>query len=125
MRKIIEKFAPLGVVAAAASCTACFPALAGIASALGLGVFVTYEKEALMIMQILIIVTILFAYLSYRRTKYIPSFVILTFSGCMMLYSWYITYNASIFYIGMIGIVLTSFWNLILERKYSTCKVKL
>lgn len=39
MTRVSDKAGALGSVASAASCPACFPALAGLGSAMGLGVF--------------------------------------------------------------------------------------
>jgi mercuric ion transport protein len=48
--KLIEKLGSGGVVFAALSCTACFPALGGIASALGLGFLSHFEGIAINIL---------------------------------------------------------------------------
>jgi mercuric ion transport protein len=124
MKNFLDKLAPLGVVGAAASCSACFPALAGIGSVLGLGVLASYEREALMVMQIFIGLSMLFAYLSFRRTGYKPSFIISLLSGGMMFFSWYVLYHPAIFYLGMLGLVGAAFWNLWIEKKHPHCAIK-
>ncbi len=122
--KKIEKFAPLGIVAAAASCSACFPALAGIGSVLGLGVFAAYERQALIVMQVVIFLSMFFAYLGYRRTKYKLSLILSLVSGSVMLYSWYVHYYEIVFFAGLIGLIVAAFWNLWLEKHNPFCKVK-
>lgn len=122
MKHLIEKFTPFGAIFSAAICPACFPALAGLGSTFGLTFFAHYEKEALIIMQIFIALSVIFAFLSYKRTKYIPSFVISVLSGGIMFFSWYISYHPFAFYTGILGLIISAFWNIWIERKLPSCK---
>ncbi len=45
MKRLIDKFASVGSVPVAAGCSACFPALTGLASLLGITAFAAYEAE--------------------------------------------------------------------------------
>jgi len=122
MKNIFEKFLPFGTVLSAAACPACFPALAAVGSAFGLSFFAQYEREALVVMQIFMILTMVLFYVSYRRTKFLPSFIIGLLAGGLMFFAWYVAYTPFIFYLGMTGIISVSFWNLWLERKIPSCK---
>jgi len=122
MKYLIEKFTPFGAIFAAAICPACFPALAGLGSAFGLTFFVHYEKEALIIMQLFIALSVFFAFLSYKRTKYTISFAISILSGGVMFFSWYVIYHPFVFYAGIFGLIISAFWNIWIERKLPSCK---
>ncbi len=78
---ILEKLSPVGTVVAAAGCPVCFPALAAVGSVLGLGAFAAYENEFLIVMQVLMGLNLLLFWVSYRRTRYLPSFLVGVGSG--------------------------------------------
>jgi len=121
-KKMAEKFAPLGAVVAAAGCPVCFPALAGLGSALGLSLFARYEPQFLVLVQIFVILSMYLAYVSYKRTKNKYSLALSLISGLAMFFTWYAIYSPVVFYSGMFGLVLGAIWNFILERKLPSCK---
>lgn len=116
-----EIFAPFGSVLAAAGCPACFPALAGLASLFGIGALASYEAELLIATQFLVAVSMLFAWRSYRRTHFTPSLSIALVSGAAVFFSWYIWWNENIIYLGFAGLIITALWNILLERRASSC----
>ncbi len=119
--RTFEKLAPLGTVIAAAGCPACFPALAGLGSALGLGVFARYESQFLILIQVFVVISMLLAFVSYRRTKNIVSLFVALVSGIAMFATWYIAYSPAIYYAGMAGFIFSTVWNFYLESKLSNC----
>ena len=118
---VIEKIAPIGSLIAAAGCPVCFPALAGLGSALGLGLFARFESQFLILMQMLIIVSLFLAFVSYKRTHNKISLAFAVLSGGILFVSWYVYYVAIIYYMGMFGLIITAGWNFWLESKLSTC----
>jgi hypothetical protein len=123
LKHIGEKFVPVGSVLAAAGCPVCFPALAGFASLLGVGAFAAYEAELLILTQILVALSMLFAWRSYRRTAYKPSLVIALISGVLVFFSWYVWWQDIIIYSAFAGLVMSAFWNIWLERRAGTCEL--
>ena len=112
---------PIGSVLAAAGCPACFPALTGLASLLGITALAAYEAELLIVTQILVLFSMLFAWRSYRRTSYKPTFMIALLSGLLVFFSWYVWWNSVIIYTAFVGLIVTAFWNIWLERRCNHC----
>jgi mercuric ion transport protein len=124
MKHLAEKFAPVGSVLAAAGCPACFPALTGLASVLGITAFAAYEAELLIVTQILVVVSMLFAWRSYRRTRYKPSLALALTSGFLVFFSWYIWWQDIIIYSAFAGLIISAFWNIWLEKRCGRCEAK-
>ncbi len=124
MKHLSEKFVPLGSVLAAAGCPVCFPALTGLASLLGISAFAAYEAELLILTQILVALSMLFAWRSYQRTAYKPSLVIALTSGGLVFFSWYVWWQDIIIYSAFAGLIISAFWNIWLERQIGRCVVK-
>ena len=121
MKHLLEKMTPIGSVLAAAGCPACFPALTGLASLLGITALAAYEAELLIVTQILVLFSMLFAWRSYRRTGYKPSFMIALLSGLLIFFSWYVWWNSVVIYTAFVGLIVTALWNIWLERRYNRC----
>lgn len=111
----------MGSVLAAAGCPVCFPALTGFASLLGISAFAAYEAELLILTQLLVALSMLFAWRSYRRTAYKPSLVIALISGVLVFFSWYVWWQDIVIYSAFAGLIISAFWNIWLERRVETC----
>lgn len=124
MNHLPEKFAPVGSVLAAAGCPVCFPALTGLASFLGITALAVHEAQLLIVTQILVAASMLFAWRSYRRTRYKPSYVIALISGFLVFFSWYVWWKDIVIYSAFVGLIISAFWNIWLEKRYGDCEVK-
>jgi hypothetical protein len=121
---LLEKFTPVGSVLAAAGCPVCFPALTGLASLLGITALAAYEAQLLIVTQILVAASMLFAWRSYRRTRYRPSYAMALISGFLVFFSWYVWWQDIIIYSAFAGLIISAFWNIWLEKRYGDCEVK-
>ncbi len=122
LSKLIEKLGSSGVLFAALSCTACFPALGGIASALGLGFLSQFEGMAINILMPIFAAIGLLAgiYKWYRSRSHIrgfltvfgPSLVLLT------LYPlWQYAWSNYLFYAGLSLMIIMSFLEIIIPTR--------
>ena len=124
MNHLLEKFTPVGSGWAAAGGPVCVPALTGLASLLGITALAAYEAQLLIVTQILVAASMLFAWWSYRRTRYKPSYSIALISGFLVFFSWYVWWHDIVIYSAFAGLIISAFWNIWLERRYGDCEVK-
>ena len=89
MKSYIEKIPSIGAIIAAAGCPICFTALAAVGSVFGLGALAAFESQFLIITQIFVELSVLFAVISFRRTGQKLSLSIALISGVLFFGSWY------------------------------------
>jgi mercuric ion transport protein len=116
-KSYLEKVPSIGAIIAAAGCPICFPALAAIGSMFGLGALAAYENQFLIITQIFVVLSLIFAVISFRRTGSRPSLAIALVSGALFFGSWYVYWNPFIVYTALAGIFITAIWNTVLEKR--------
>jgi mercuric ion transport protein len=123
MKQLLEKAPSVGAIVAAAGCPVCFPALAAVGSVFGLGALAAYESQFILLTQAFIVLSVVFAVVSYRRTHYKPSLLTAILSGVLFFIAWYVIGNTALIYLGMVGIFLTAMWNIYIENRVKTCAV--
>lgn len=128
INKIADKIGSGGVWLAALSCTACFPALGSLASALGLGFLSTFEGIAVNTLLPIFASIALLAniYNGYKHKNKIrgslsiagPLAVLLT------LYPlWQYDWSTYLFYVGIILMVVMSIMDVVKPVKEPLCRV--
>ncbi len=120
MNKNIEKTWPLWVLIATAGCPACFPAIAGIASSMGITFLQWYGMIMAKIALVFIVISMLLAYLSYKRNKFKATFYLTEFAWSIMLISYFIGFIV-VYYIFLIILIGSSVWNFFIDRKLKSC----
>ena len=120
MKKLLEIAPSIGAVIAAAGCPICFPALAAVGSLFGLGAFAAYESQFIVLTQVFIAMSMIFAFLSYRRTQYVPSLIVSIISGVLFFVAWYAIKSTALIYFSMAGLFVTAIWNIITEKRKSS-----
>jgi mercuric ion transport protein len=123
MKENLDKLPAFGAVIAAAGCPVCFPALAAVGSVFGIGALAAYESQLIILTQIFVILSMVFAVVSYRRTQYKPSLIIALVSGVLIFGTWYLFWNPVIVYLGLAGISGVAVWNIILENRIRACRI--
>jgi mercuric ion transport protein len=113
----LEKIPSVGAVIAAAGCPLCFPALAAVGSAFGFGALAAYENQFLLITQIFVALSVLFAVVSYRRTRSKLPLTMTVVGAVLFFAAWYILWHPTIIYLGLAGIFVAAIWNVILEKR--------
>ena len=107
----------MGAIVAAAGCPICFPALAAVGSVFGLGALAAYESQFLIITQIMVVLSLIFSVVSYRRTSYKSPLVLAICSGILFFGSWYLMFNQVLIYIALAGILTSAVWNTAVEKR--------
>ncbi len=122
MKHYWEKVPSFGAIVAAAGCPICFPALAAVGSVFGLSALAAYENQFILVTQIFVALSLVFAVLSFRRTRVKLSLMIALLSGVLIFGSWYIFWNEALVYLGLAGIFISAVWNIRLEKRIRECK---
>ena len=121
MKSQLEKLPSFGAIVAAAGCPICFPALAAIGSVFGLGALAAYENELIIVTQLLLVLSVVFAVVSFRRTKRKSTLFITILSVILIFGSWYLFWSEALVYFGFAGVLIAAVWNLFLERHVRQC----
>ncbi|WP_345293111.1 organomercurial transporter MerC [Kangiella marina] len=126
--KVADKVGSGGVWLAALSCTACFPALGSLASALGLGFLSTFEGIAINILLPIFASIALLANI-YNWYKYKNLFrgffsILGPLAVLLTLYPlWAYGWSSYLFYCGILLMVIMSVLDIIKPVKEPSCKI--
>jgi mercuric ion transport protein len=117
LRRWTEKFGTTGALVAALACPICFPKLAIVGAALGLGIVAPYEKYFALGVQALFVVAFAGQVLSYQahRNKWL-----LAFSGLVtaVLFAGYYAVPSSILLqVSLAGLVIASIWQVVAIKR--------
>lgn len=128
LNKILDKVGSGGVWIAALSCTACFPALGSLASALGLGFLSTFEGIAvntlLPIFATLALVVNIYNW--YSNKNHLRGSLSITgpIAVLLTLYPlWQYNWSTYLFYFGICLMVIMSVLDIVKPVKERACKV--
>lgn len=118
---VVEKIATLGALLAAAACPACFPMLAIVGTALGLGIFRPFEGWVFVVFQILVLIALFGNILSFFRHRCVLPLIIGVASPVLVFFALYISFNQPLLYLGLFGLVAASVLNFIAKRQCARC----
>lgn len=121
MRSFIEKFGSSGAFLAALACPICFPKLAIIGAAVGLGAFAPYEKYVALVVQALFALSLVGHLLAYRvhRNKWLVGFAGLT--TLLLFAGYYVIPSAILLEISLLALVVGSVWQYLEMKRCSKC----
>jgi mercuric ion transport protein len=128
INKLLDKVGSGGVWMAALSCTACFPALGTLASALGLGFLSSFEGIAvntlLPIFASLVLLVNLYNWYQVKNHVIGALSIVGPIAVLLTLYPlWRYDWSTYLFYFGISSMVIMSVVDMIKPRKERTCKV--
>jgi len=118
---VVEKIGTIGAVLAAAACPACFPMLAVLGTALGLGVFHSFEGWVFTWFQILVVVAMLGNLFSFVRHRREYSLIIGLAGPVLIFFALHVWFNQILLYIGLFGLVAASVLNYFANRQCARC----
>jgi len=121
---VIEKIGTIGAVLAAAACPACFPMLAVVGTALGLGIFRPFEGWVFTVFQILVIIAMSGNIVSFFRHRRVIPLMIGLASPLLIFFALYIRFDQLLLYLGLLGLAAASVLNFIANRQCARCATK-
>jgi mercuric ion transport protein len=116
-----QKFGTAGAFLAALACPICFPKLALIGAALGLGIFAPYERYIALAVQAFFVLALCGQVLAYRshRNKWLLGLAI--FTTALMFLAYYVTPSSILLQIALVGLVAGSVWQVLEARRCAKC----
>ncbi len=117
----IDKIGTFGSFLAAAACPACFPLLAVVGSAIGLGVLRPFEGKVFLAFQLLVVAAMLGNIISYFNHHRALPLLIGTISPGLIFFALYIRFHSVILYSALLGLAIASVMNLIANRRCRKC----
>ena len=120
-RTFVEKFGTVGAVVAALACPICFPKLALVGAALGLGIFAPYERYIALGVQALYVIALVGQGLAYRshRNKWLLSLAV--GNTALMFIAYYVIPSSILLQISLLGLVAASIWQVVEARRCAKC----
>ena len=120
-RPSLEKLGTFGAVLAALACPICFPKLAIIGVALGLGVFAPFEGYVVLAVQALFVVVFVGQWVAFRRHR---NRWLLSLSAAVTLLvfiGYYVVPSAILLQIALAGLAAASVWLVVELRRCAKC----
>ncbi len=114
---VIEKVGSVGAILAALACPACFPVLAVVSTALGLGIFRPFEGWVFVVFQILVLIALVGNILSFSRHRRVLPLILGAISPTLIFSVLYVRFNQPLLYVGLCGLAAASLWNFIANRQ--------
>lgn len=118
---VLDKFGAAGAFLAAAAAPCCFPLLAAVGAALGLGALQAwrgYMDYAIQGFTLLSAAGSLFAFRQHRQAW---PLVIGLSSAALVFFAFYTSYHVTLIYIGLAGLAVTAVWNFVAKRQAHSC----
>ena len=120
----LDKFGTIGLFITAIFSPCCFPLFAFAATSFGLGGFELFGGWTMWVFQAFVLVSVIGLFLSYRKHKCMFPLLLAVPSAFLILYAYNSTtdYGSYFIYGGMIGLFLSTLWNLYRNRLHGSCK---
>jgi len=119
----LEKVGTSGAILAALACPICFPKLALIGAALGLGVFAPYEGYVALAVQALFVVAFAGQWLAFRRHRNRWLLVLSGVATLLLFVGFYVFPSAVLLQIALAGLAAASVWLVVESRRCAKCAV--
>jgi mercuric ion transport protein len=121
-RSWLERFGTGGAALAALACPICFPKLALIGAALGLGIFAPYERYIAMGVQALFVLAFVGQLLGYRahRNKWLVALAAVT--TATMFSAYYLVPSSLLLQLSLAGLIAASIWQAVEMKRCAKCE---
>jgi mercuric ion transport protein len=122
---LLERFATAGALIAALACPICFPKLALIGAALGLGVFAPYEGYIALVVQLLFVLALIGQVVAYRahRNRWLLGLAVVV--TALLFVGYYVLPSSVLLQVALGGLVATSIWQIVELRRCARCSADL
>ena len=118
---MFDKLGAVGVILAAVASPCCFPLLATIGGALGLGSVSFLRGNAPVLIQTMTVLAFLGHIIAYRQHRKRGPLLTSTVSVGLVLVAYYLTYHVVLIYAALVGLTIAAVWNLVISRRARAC----
>lgn len=118
----LEKLGTSGAILAAIVCPVCFPKLALIGAALGLGVLAPYEGWFVAAAQVFLVVALVGHVVAFRRHRnaWVPALA--GVGVTLVIGSLWLRYVEALVYVGLGAVVAATVWSVFAMRRCVACE---
>ena len=120
-RTFIEKFGTVGAIIAAAACPICFPKIALIGAALGLGAFAPFEDYIAVGVQALFILALIGQVLAYPRHRNVWLLALSGATTILLFSAYYVFSSSAMLQLSLLGLAVASVWLIVEVKRCAKC----
>ena len=118
---VLDKLGAVGAFLAAAAAPCCFPLLAALGAALGLGAFQSLRGYMDYTIQAMAFLALLGDVLAYRQHRQREPLATGVAAAGVIFVAYYGYYHVALVYFGLLGLSVAAVWNVIARRRYAAC----
>ena len=118
---VLDKLGAVGAVLAAVAAPCCFPLLATIGGALGLGSIPFLRGNAPILIQVMTAVAFLGQVASYRQHRKKGPLLASGISAGLVAFAFLVNYHVSLIYTALFGLTVAAIWNWVNTRRARAC----
>ena len=123
MKLQLENLGTVGALLAAILCPICFPKLALVGAALGLGALAPFEGWFAAAAQVFLVLAVMGHVVAYRRHRILWVPILAGVGVALVLGALWFKYIEVLVYLGLIAVVAATVWSVFALRKCTTCSV--
>ena len=115
--RCLDKVGTFGSVLTAAACPGCFPLLASLGTAVGLGAMSAYEGQIFLATKILVALAIVGHILAYRSHRSLTLVILGVGGGVLFFVGMYLVGIEAMIYLGLLAMVAASVGDLVRQLR--------
>jgi mercuric ion transport protein len=120
-RPFLERFGTVGAVVAAAACPICFPKIALVGAAVGLGTFFPFEGYIFVAVQGLFVIAFIGQVLGYRRHRKRSLLAFSAFTTLLLFVGYYLVPSSTLLQLSLAGLLIASVWQAVELTRCARC----
>ena len=117
----LDKFGAVGALLAAAAAPCCFPLLAAVGAALGLGTLQVWRGYMDYAIQGFVLISAVGSAFAFRQHRQAWPLAIGLISAATVFFAFYVNYHVALIYAGLAGLAVASIWNIVAKRQANSC----
>lgn len=118
---VLDKLGAVGAVLAAAAAPCCFPLLAALGAALGLGALQAWRGYMDYAIQAFVLLSVVGSVFAFRQHRQAWPLVIGLSSAVLVFFAFYASYHVALIYAGLAGLAVAAAWNFAAKRQAQSC----
>lgn len=115
--RYLDKVGSFGSILTAAACPACFPLLASLGTAVGLGALSAYEGQIFLATKILVALAVVGHILAYRSHHSLTLVILGVGGGVLFFVGMYLLGMEAVIYLGLLAMVAASVGDLVRQLR--------
>lgn len=117
----LDKFGAVCALLAAAAAPCCFPLLAAVGAALGLGALQSWRGYMDYAIQGFVLLSVVGSAFAFRQHRQAWPLGVGLMSAALAFFAFYVSYHVALIYTGLTGLAVASIWNVIAKRQVGSC----